>query len=322
MSPEVLQLRGAVQRLRDRCQHRQQFVEILGTSRSSPAAVPDDDRVLAVPRRPPLVLALVCALTEFRLATPTRTARGAPPRAPHTSPVPGHRRAAAGRDLTRQEMIHILTDAGCSPTSAGGRRGPSHPWSPTPAPTGTGSSASPSTAPRGLYRREGRRPGTAPAPGGGRSGAAYRWSSSKATSSTATSSTATSSTANGRPVLVFTAPNRLIAALAGPGQPMWAVRCRSLVPQSPSSSRGRPRGQRAARPRPGRLWGSVGLRSPMESDKPVFLVELPDWTRTSNVRFCSVAHRQSAWCCRGFSAPDCCCQWLNYLPRTSSTPAA
>ena len=238
MSPEVLQLRGAVQRLRDRCQHRQQFVEILGTSRSSPAAVPDDDRVLAVPRRPPLVLALVCALTEFRLATPTRTARGAPPRAP--------------------------------------------------------------------------------APGGGRSGAAYRWSSSKATSS----STATSSTANGRPVLVFTAPNRLIAALAGPGQPMWAVRCRSLVPQSPSSSRGRPRGQRAARPRPGRLWGSVGLRSPMESDKPVFLVELPDWTRTSNVRFCSVAHRQSAWCCRGFSAPDCCCQWLNYLPRTSSTPAA
>ena len=121
---EVLQLRGAVQRVRDRCQHRQQFVEILATSRSSPAAVPDDDRVLAVPRRPPLVLALVCALTEFRLATPTRTARGAPPRAPHTSPVPGHRRAAAGRDLTRQEMIHILTEAGCSPTSAGGRRGP------------------------------------------------------------------------------------------------------------------------------------------------------------------------------------------------------
>jgi hypothetical protein len=30
MSPEVLQLRGAVQRLRDRCQHRQQFVEVLG----------------------------------------------------------------------------------------------------------------------------------------------------------------------------------------------------------------------------------------------------------------------------------------------------
>ena len=38
--------------------------------------------------------------------------------------MPGHRRAAAGRDLTRQEMIHILTEAGCSPTSAGGRRGP------------------------------------------------------------------------------------------------------------------------------------------------------------------------------------------------------
>lgn len=74
----------------------------------------------------------------------------------------------------------------------------------------------------------------------------YRWSSSKATSSTA----------NGRPVLVFTAPNRLIAASAGPGQPMWAVRCRSLVPQSPSSSRGRPRGQRAARPRP---WPTVGV---------------------------------------------------------------
>src|SRR5664279_1554764 len=129
MSPEVLQLRGAVQRLRDRCQHRQQFVGILGTSRSSPAAVPDDDRVLAVPRRPPLVLALVCALTEFRLATPTRTARGAPPRAPHTSPVPGHRRGPrpAGTSSARRLMIHIPTDAGHSPTSTGGRMSPSHP---------------------------------------------------------------------------------------------------------------------------------------------------------------------------------------------------
>jgi len=209
MSPEVLQLRGAVQRLRDRCSIGS------SSSRSSRPAVRRRRR-----------FRMMIASLPYRAARHlfSRWCARSPSSGSHPDPHSTWR-----------------TTAG----SAGGRRGPSHPWSPTPAPTGTGSSASPSTAPRSLYRREGRRPEPHRHRPAGRE-LPYRWSSSKATSSTA----------NGRPVLVFTAPNRLIAASAGPGQPMWAVRCRSLVPQSPSSSRGRPRGQRAARPRP---WPTVGV---------------------------------------------------------------
>jgi hypothetical protein len=68
-------------------------------------------------RDPPGPHALAAALTTPRLANTGAdgTWRAAPAaRAPR--PVPGHRRGrAAGRDLTRQDMIDVLTGGGYPP---------------------------------------------------------------------------------------------------------------------------------------------------------------------------------------------------------------
>ena len=71
---------------------------------------------------------MAAALTALRLAVPDPDGTWhstAAARAPA-----GYRviaAAAAGRDLTRQELIDILTGAGYSPASAGGRMSSSHP---------------------------------------------------------------------------------------------------------------------------------------------------------------------------------------------------
>ena len=79
-------------------------------------------------RFPPDPDALAVALTALRLATPDPDGTW---RATAAARAPGRYRAiaaaAAGRDLTRQDMIDILTRAGYSPASAGGRMSSSHP---------------------------------------------------------------------------------------------------------------------------------------------------------------------------------------------------
>ena len=79
-------------------------------------------------RDPPHPDALTAALTALGLATPDpdgtwHAAAGA--RAP--ARYRAIAAAAAGRDLTRQDMIDILTGAGYSANSAGGRMSSSHP---------------------------------------------------------------------------------------------------------------------------------------------------------------------------------------------------
>jgi hypothetical protein len=79
-------------------------------------------------RDPPDPDALTAALTALRLANPDPNGTW---RATAAVRAPARYRtiaaAAAGRDLTRQDMIGILTAAGYSATSAGGRMSSSHP---------------------------------------------------------------------------------------------------------------------------------------------------------------------------------------------------
>jgi len=79
-------------------------------------------------RDPPDPDALTAALTTLRLADPDPDGTW---RATAAARAPARYRAiaaaAAGRDLTRHDMIGILTAAGYSTTSAGGRMSSSHP---------------------------------------------------------------------------------------------------------------------------------------------------------------------------------------------------
>ena len=122
-------------------------------------------------RDPPDPDALTAALTALRLANsdPDGALRAtAAVRAPaRYRAIAG---AAAGRDLTRQDMIGILTRAGYSAASAGGRMSSSHPLFTRTGPDRAGTlarldRAGPFDRPGPLTRRAETGSARSPAPG-------------------------------------------------------------------------------------------------------------------------------------------------------------